>query len=85
MLVLGYNVPSLCSKGGAVSLDVKAYKFGGNSPLVSFDSLLKGNKPIEQLEGTAARTTLQSEVEGYDFIVYIEVKSENVYSLIELV
>ncbi len=54
MLVLGYNVPSLCSKGGAVSLDVKAYKFGGNSPL-----------------------------EGYDFIVYIEVNSENVYSLIK--
>ena len=72
-----YSVFSMESLDGSVSLKVEAYPFGTGSALESFDGLFEGNKSIEQLEGTAARLALQSEVEGYDFKIYVEVNADN--------
>ena len=72
-----YSVFTMESLDGLVSLKVEAYPFGTGSALESFDGLFEGNKTIEQLEGTAARLAVQSEVEGYDFKIYVEVYADN--------
>lgn len=72
-----YSVLTMESLDGLVSLKVEAYPFGTGSALESFDGLFEGNKTIEQLEGTAARLAVQSEVEGYDFKIYVEVNADN--------
>ncbi len=72
-----YSVFTMESLDGLVSLKVEAYPFGTGSALESFDGLFEGNKTIEQLEGTAARLAVQSEVEGYDFKIYVEVNADN--------
>lgn len=65
------------STDGSVELDVQAFQFGNGVGLESFDSLFEGNKVIEQLEGTAARCAVQSDVQGYDFYLFVEVNGEN--------
>ena len=72
-----YSVFTMKSLDGLVSLKVEAYPFGTGSALESFDGLFEGNKTIEQLEGTAARLAVQSEAEGYDFKIYVEVNADN--------
>ena len=72
-----YSVFAIESEDGSVSLKVEAYPFGTGSALDSFDGLFEGNKTIEQLEGTAARLAVQTEVEGYDFKIYVEVNTDN--------
>lgn len=72
-----YSALGLKSADSSVELDVQAYKFGNGVSLESFDSLFEGNKAIEELAGTAARCAVQTDVQGYDFNLYIEVNGEN--------
>lgn len=68
-----YDGLNFKSADDVVSVDVKVFALSEDSSIPSYDSLFEGNKTIEELTGTAARCAVQTDVQDYDFYLYVEV------------
>ena len=68
-----YDGLSFKSADEKINVDVKVFALSEDSSIPSYDSLFEGNKTIEELTGTAARCAVQTDVQDYDFYLYVEV------------